>query len=195
MKLHRKFVKLQYSLQSRLTAVTRGMRRKELTNEKKCPAAIKGRKKDYWTSKSVAYARVTKESRSQSQSHGSRSTLSAVLEDTKPPYRGCNVDFFLSRHLGSRRGRCDRSQVADCSGALRAIMEPLQRSREWDLQMRDRVFLQRRMAVVAILFPNVLTAHALFHMNEDPIRVLMLNPPQSDEKKNEIEKRSCSGVL
>ena len=43
--------------------------------------------------------------------------------------------------------------------------------------MRDRVFLQRRVTVVAILFPSVLTARALFHMNEDPMRVLMLNPP------------------
>ena len=48
-----------YWLQSRPTAVDlpRGVRRKELTSEKKCPAAIKERKKDYWTSKSVAHAR------------------------------------------------------------------------------------------------------------------------------------------
>ena len=43
--------------------------------------------------------------------------------------------------------------------------------------MRDRVFLQGRVTVVAILFRRVLTAHALFHTNEDPMRVLMLNPP------------------
>ena len=36
--------------------------------------------------------------------------------------------------------------------------------------MRDRVFLQGRVTVVAILFRSVLTAHALFHTNEDPIR-------------------------
>ena len=53
------------------------------------------------------------------------------------------------------------------------------RPRRWPavLQMRNRVFLQRRMTVVAILFPSVLTAHALFHMNTDPMRVLKLNPP------------------
>ena len=62
------------SLQSRLTAVDlpRGVCWKELTSEKKCPAAIKERKKDYWTSKSVAHARITRESRSQSQSHRHR---------------------------------------------------------------------------------------------------------------------------
>ena len=43
--------------------------------------------------------------------------------------------------------------------------------------MRDRVYLQGRVTVVAILFRSVLTAHALFHTNEDPTRVLMLNPP------------------
>ena len=43
--------------------------------------------------------------------------------------------------------------------------------------MRDRVFFQGRVTVVAILFRSVLTAHALFHTNEDPMRVLMLNPP------------------
>ena len=43
--------------------------------------------------------------------------------------------------------------------------------------MRDRVLLQRCVTVVAILFPSVLTAHALFHMSENPMRVLMLNPP------------------
>ena len=45
--------------------------------------------------------------------------------------------------------------------------------------MRDRVFLQLqgRVTVVAILFRSVLTAHALFHTNEDPMLVLMLNPP------------------
>ena len=42
--------------------------------------------------------------------------------------------------------------------------------------MRDRVFLQGRVTEVAILFRSVLTAHALFHTNEDPMRVLMLNP-------------------
>ena len=47
----------------------------------------------------------------------------------------------------------------------------------WELKMRDRVFLQGRVTVVAILFRSVLTAHALFHTNEDPMRVLMLNPP------------------
>ena len=47
---------------------------------------MKERKKDYWTSKSVAHARITRESRSQS-----RSTPSAVLEDTMHL-----VDLFLS---------------------------------------------------------------------------------------------------
>ena len=77
-----------YWLQSRLTAVDlpRGVRRKELTSEKKCPAAIKETEKDYWTSKSVAHARISGESRSQSQS-----TPSAVLEDTMHL-----VDLFLS---------------------------------------------------------------------------------------------------
>ena len=40
--------------------------------------------------------------------------------------------------------------------------------------MRVRLFLQRRVAVAAILFPSVLTAHVLFHMNEDPVHILML---------------------
>ena len=40
--------------------------------------------------------------------------------------------------------------------------------------MRDRVFLQGCVTVVAILSRSVLTAHGLFHMNEDPMRVLML---------------------
>ena len=57
------------------------------TRKKKCPAAMKERKKDYWTSKSVAHARITRESRSQSH----RSTPSAVLEDTMHL-----VDLFLS---------------------------------------------------------------------------------------------------
>ena len=48
---------------------------------------MKERKKDYWTSKSVAHARITRESRSQSH----RSTPSALLEDTMHP-----VDLFLS---------------------------------------------------------------------------------------------------
>ena len=48
---------------------------------------MKERKKDYWTSKSVAHARITRESRSQSH----RSTPSAVLEDTMHL-----VDLFLS---------------------------------------------------------------------------------------------------
>ena len=47
---------------------------------------MKERKKDYWTSKSVAHAGITRESRSQS-----RSTPSAVLEDTMHL-----VDLFLS---------------------------------------------------------------------------------------------------
>ena len=84
-----------YWLQSRLTAVDlpRGVRRKELTSEKKSPAAIKERRKDYWTSKSVAHARITGESRSQS-----RSTPSAVLEDTMHL-----VDLFLSAFAPSCR--------------------------------------------------------------------------------------------
>ena len=47
----------------------------------------------------------------------------------------------------------------------------------WELKMSDRVFLQGHVTVVAILFQSVLTAHALFHMNEDPMRILMLTPP------------------
>ena len=112
-----------YWLQSRLTAVDlpRGVRRKELTSEKKCPAAIKG-KKDYWTSKSVAHGRISGESRSQS-----RPTPSAVLEDTLHL-----VDLFLSPFApswiakGSMRSISmtiahPTAQVAGCSGALRAI--------------------------------------------------------------------------
>ena len=108
-----------YWLQSRLTAVDlpRGVRRKELTSEKKCPAAMKERKKDYWTSKSVAHARITRESRSQS-----RSTPSAVLEDTMHL-----VDLFLSAFApswiakGSMRSISmtiahPAAQVAGCSG-------------------------------------------------------------------------------
>ena len=94
------------------------MRRKELTSEKKCPAAIKERKKDYWTSKSVAHARITGESRSQS-----RSTPSAVLEKTMDL-----VDFFLSAFAPSSMRSISMTiahpaaQVAGCfSGALRAI--------------------------------------------------------------------------
>ena len=61
--------------------------------------------------------------------------------------------------------------MACCSGALRAITVGA------ESKMRDRVFLQGRVTVVAILFRSVLTAHALFHTNEDPMLVLMLNPP------------------
>ena len=125
------FVQLgDYSLQSRLTAVDlpRGLRRKELTSEKKCPAAMKERKKDYWTSKSVAHARITRKSRSQGQSHKSRYAPSAVLEDTMHL-----VDLFLSAFApswiakGSMRWISmtiahPAAQVAGCSGALRAIM-------------------------------------------------------------------------
>ena len=85
-----------------------------------CPAAIKERKKDYWTS--LAHARITGESRSQS-----RSTPSAVLEDTMHL-----VDLFLSAFApswiakGSMRSISmtiahPAAQVAGCSGALRAI--------------------------------------------------------------------------
>ena len=44
-----------------------------------------------------------------------------------------------------------------------------------ELKMRDRVFLLGRVTVVTIFFQSVLTAHALFHKNEDPMHVLMLN--------------------
>ena len=107
-------------LQSRLTAVDlpRGVRRKELTSEKKCPAAIKERKKDYWTSKSVAHARITGESRSQS-----RSTPSAVLEDTMHL-----VDLFLSafapslmRSISMTIAHPAAQLFAFGPGALRAI--------------------------------------------------------------------------
>ena len=132
---------------------------------------MKERKKDYWTSKSVAHARITRESRSQS-----RSTPSAVLEDT------CTLSissFPLSRHLGSRRNRCARSRWRSHIRPRRwppAVRGRSARSR-WELKMRDRVFLQGRVTAVAILFRSVLTAHALFHTNEDPMLVLMLNPP------------------
>ena len=112
-----------YSLQSRLTVVDlpRGVRRKELTIEKKCPAAMKERTKDYWTRKSVAHARITGESLSQSRS---RSTPSAVLEDTMHI-----VDLFLSAfapswiakgsmHSISMTIAHPAAQVAGCSGAL-----------------------------------------------------------------------------
>ena len=58
----------------------------------------------------------------------------------------------------------------------------------WELKMRDRVFLQGRVTVVAILFRSVLTAHALFHTNEDPMRVLMLNPPPPPPCPPELQK-------
>ena len=155
-------------LQSRLTAVDlpRGVRRKELTSEKKCPAAIKERKKDYWTSKSVAHARITGESRSQS-----RSTPSAVLEDTM---HLAWSSLFLSAFAPSSMRSIDLDD--DRTSGRAAVRGRSARSR-WELKMRDRVFLQGRVTVVAILFRSVLTAHALFHTNEDPMRVLMLNPP------------------
>ena len=52
---------------------------------------MKERKKDYRTSKSVAHPWITREIRSQSQSHRCRSALGAVLEDTMHL-----VDLFLS---------------------------------------------------------------------------------------------------
>ena len=136
------------------------MRRKELTSEKKCPAAMKERKKDYWKSKSVAHARITRESRSQS-----RSTPSAVLEDTIHL-----VDLFLSAFapcILDREG-IDALDLDDdrtsgrAGGRPDAVRGRSARSR-WELKMRDRVFLQGRVTVVAILFRSVLTAHALFH--------------------------------
>ena len=108
----------------------------------------------------------------------SRSTPSAVLEDTMHL-----VDLLLSTFAPSciAKGLISMrsilmtiahpaAQVAGCSGELSAIT----RSR-WELKLRDRVFLQGRVRVIAILFRSVLTAHALFHMNEDPMLVLMIN--------------------
>ena len=43
--------------------------------------------------------------------------------------------------------------------------------------MRDCVFLQGCVTVVAIVFRSVLTAPALFHVNDDPMHVLMLKSP------------------
>ena len=103
------------------------MRRKEQVSKKKCPAAMKERKKNYWTCKSVAHARITTESRSQSQSYRSGSTPSTVLELKTPWSCGrCNADrsppsapSYIAK--GSMRSI---TRVADCSGALRAIMGP-----------------------------------------------------------------------
>ena len=64
---------------------TQGRAQDRAYERKEVPSSNKG-KKDYWTSKSVAHARITGESRSQS-----RSTPSAVLEDTMHL-----VDLFLS---------------------------------------------------------------------------------------------------
>ena len=93
---------------------------------KEVPSSNEG-KKGYWTSKSVVHVRITGESRSQSQSHKSRSTLRAVLEDTMHL-----VDLFLSAFapswiaMGSMRSISMTiahpvAQVAGCSGALRTI--------------------------------------------------------------------------
>ena len=92
--------------------------------------------KDYWTSKSVAHARITGESRNQS-----RSTPSAVLEDTM-----YLVDLFLSAFApswiakGSMRSISMTiahpvAQVAGCSGALalRAITVGAENARSRDL--------------------------------------------------------------
>ena len=60
---------------------------------------MKERKKDHWTSKSVAHATITRESRSQSQSHRSGSTPSAVLavvEDTNWPRPCWSLPFAPS---------------------------------------------------------------------------------------------------
>ena len=107
--------------------------------------------------------------------------LLRVLYLKTPSWEGL-VDLFLSRHLGSRRGRCAISMaIAHPAAQLggRLFWGTPRDHGEWELKMRDRVFLQLqgRVTVVAILFPSVLTAHALFHMNEDPMCVLMLNPP------------------
>ena len=104
-----------------------------------------------------------------------RSTPSAVLEDTMHL-----VDLFLISAFAPSwiaNGSIlmtiahRAAQVAGCSRGGSSARTRL------ELKMRDRVFLQGRVTVVAILFRSVLAAHALFHMNEDPMRVLMLNPP------------------
>ena len=77
------------------------------------------------------------------------------------------LDFDDDRTPGHAGGRLFEALRATTMGA----------------EMRDRVFLQGRVTVVAILFQSVLTAHALFHMNGDPMRVLMLNPPPPPPKK------------
>ena len=64
---------------------TQGRAQERAYERKEVPSSNKG-KKDYWTSKSVAHARISGESRRQS-----RSTPSAVLEDTMHL-----VDLFLS---------------------------------------------------------------------------------------------------
>ena len=98
------------------------------------------------------HSRIARESRSQSQSHRSRSTPSAVLEDTMDL-----VDLFLSAFApswianGSMRSismtiPLPATQVAGCS---RGPGGRSARTR-WELKMRDRVFLQGPVTVVAI---------------------------------------------
>ena len=123
-----------YWLQSRLTAVDlpRGVRRKELTSEKKCPAAMKERKKDYWTSKSVAHARITRESRSQTESiHSECCARRHHAPCRSLPFRARaildregidSLDLDDDRTSGRAGGRMAPGHHGlRCSGALRAI--------------------------------------------------------------------------
>ena len=108
----------QRTLSSRRLLVTERADRRRSTQGRAQERAYERKEVHYWTSKSVAHARITGESRSQS-----RSTPSSVLEDTMHL-----VDLFLSAFAPSwiAKGSMHSiahpaAQVAGCSGAPRAI--------------------------------------------------------------------------
>ena len=167
-----------YSSQSRLTTVPGDMCKKVFTKksaQQQWRTELR-EKERLLTSKSVAHAEISREGQNQSQSRGSLPM--AVDPRTRRHLYLVDLPFPIPRHLGSRTGRLmwpmaiARTWLFWCA---------LHDHWEWELQMRDRVFLRLLVAVIAILFSSVLTAHALFYMNELWIRVLMLkSPPPPD---------------
>ena len=160
---------------------TQGRTQERAYERKEVPSSNEG-KKERLLDKQISSPRY----RSQS-----RSTSSAVLEDTMHL-----VDLFLSAFAPSwiAKGSMRSIDLDDDRTSGRAAQVLGGRMHTWPsgalraitvgAEMRDRVFLQGLVTVVAILFRSVLTAHALFHTNEDPMLVLMLNPPPPKKKKN-----------
>ena len=84
---------------------------------------------------------------------------------------------FPFRYRAILDRRCAGDHMYTRAGVAVVVLAPSTRSRGMGAaNARSRVFILAapRVTMVAILFPSVLTARALFHMNS--MRVLMLNP-------------------